>query len=119
MKILVVDDSAFARKGTVKLITKVLGEVDIIQASGGLEAIEILKNEKLDMVFLDLTMPEISGIDVLEKVQPENLSCHIIVVTADIQHKTKERVIELGACCMINKPLDEEKLVSVLNDLDS
>ena len=66
------------------------------------------------MVFLDLTMPELDGYGVLEKVKTEGLKAIIIVISADIQPEARDRVMKLGALDFIKKPVDSKKLQDVL-----
>jgi len=119
VNILVVDDSSFARKSAVKLIGRINPDIEIVQAGSGEEALEILDEILPDIVFLDLTMPGLNGLDVLEKVQNDGKNLKVVVVTADIQHKTKDRVFELGAFDMINKPLDEAKVRKIFQEIES
>ena len=68
------------------------------------------------MVFLDLTMPEMDGYGVLQHVFDERLNAMVIVISGDIQPEARERVKKLGAIEFIKKPINKEKLTTVLND---
>ena len=59
-------------------------------------------------------MPEMDGYQVLEKIRAEKLETTVIVVSADIQPEARRRVMELGALDFIHKPVDIEKLSSIL-----
>ena len=65
-------------------------------------------------MFLDLTMPEMDGYEVLETLRKEDLNCLVIVVSADIQPRAQERVLGLGAIAFIKKPVDAQKVETVL-----
>ena len=111
--LLVVDDSSLSRKMVIKSLPAAW-EVEITQASNGLEAIEACRAGKGHVMLLDLTMPVMDGFQVLEKVQTEQLKCLVIVVSADIQPKAQERVKELGALAFIKKPIKTDELESIL-----
>lgn len=111
--LLICDDSAMARKQVVRALPEGW-EVDITMATNGIEGIEAIRAGKGEMVFLDLTMPELDGFGVLERVKAEGLKAIIIVISADIQPEARDRVMKLGALDFIKKPVDSKKLQDVL-----
>lgn len=111
--ILVVDDSAMARKMLIKALPATW-DVEITQAGNGVEAIEAYRAGKADVMFLDLTMPVMDGFQVLEALQKEDLNSFVIVVSADIQPVAQERVIKLGAIAFVKKPVTAEVMETVL-----
>lgn len=116
--ILVVDDSKSSRKVNVALIRERVGsEVTCLEASGGEQALQILASQHVDLVLLDLTMPGVSGFDVLTEMRRRNLNSRVIVVSADIQRLAKERVAALGATGFIDKPIRLEPLRAMLSHL--
>ena len=111
--LLICDDSAMARK-QVKRALPESWDVEITFATNGVEGIEAIRAGKGEMVFLDLTMPEMDGYGVLKCVQEEKHKSIIIVISADIQPEARERVMGLGALDFIKKPVNAEKLSDVL-----
>lgn len=108
--VLIVDDSAFSRRMLKKAFPE-KWEVDITEATNGNEALVALTSRKFDIMFLDLTMPELDGFGVLEVLKNrQDIHCKIFVVTADIQPKAKQLCKELGASAFLPKPLDKEIL---------
>ncbi len=89
-------------------------DVNISFARNGQEGIDAIRAGKGEMVFLDLTMPEIDGYGVLEYIKAEGLKSVIIVISGDIQPEARERVRQLGALEFIKKPISKEKLGDVL-----
>lgn len=90
-------------------------DVDITFAKNGVEGLEAIRAGKGEMTFLDLTMPEMDGYGVLENVFKEGLNAMVIVISGDIQPEARERVKKLGAIDFIKKPVNKEKLESVLD----
>jgi len=115
MKYLVVDDSKLARLSLIKSLQTNIGEVEVFQAVNGLEALALMETERPSIVFLDLTMPEMDGYEVLPKLLTINANAKVIVVSADIQTKAKERVIELGAQLHMQKPINADKMKEILD----
>jgi len=115
MKYLVVDDSKLARLSLIKSLKTHIGEAEIFQASNGLDAVDIMTKEKADIVFLDLTMPEMDGYEALPKLLEINKKAKIIVVSADVQTRAKERVISLGAQLHMQKPINVDKMKDILD----
>ncbi len=112
MNILIVDDSPMARKILRKQFSN-KSNINILEASDGLEAIEIYRKEELDVMFLDLTMPNLDGYGVLNELKSD-LNCLIIVVSADIQEEAQNRVKNMGAIGFIKKPVDYDSVMNLL-----
>ena len=111
--LLICDDSMMARKQVARSLPEGW-DVDITFATNGLEGIQAIREGKGEMVFLDLTMPEMDGYQVLEAVKNEGLDAIIIVISGDIQPVARERVLQLGAIDFIKKPVNGEKLKDIL-----
>lgn len=111
--VLICDDSNMARKQVARALPADW-DVDITYAGNGIEGLEAVRAGKGDIVFLDLTMPELDGYEVLEQVRAESLKCVVIVISADIQPAARERVLKLGALDFIRKPVDSGRLVATL-----
>jgi CheY-like chemotaxis protein len=90
-------------------------DVDITFATNGVEGLAAIREGKGEMVFLDLTMPEMDGYGVLEHVFNEGLNAMIVVISGDIQPEARDRVKKMGAIDFIKKPVNKDKLGSVLN----
>lgn len=100
--ILVVDDSDTSRA----LTSGLLGPAHrVVEAASGPEALELLGSEGFDLVLLDLLMPGMSGTEVLEELKSAGNRVPVIVLTADIQDSTRDRVLGLGARGILVKPL--------------
>lgn len=115
VSVLVVDDSAMARKMLIKSLPA-HWEMEITQASNGVEAVEAYRAGKAEIMFLDLTMPIMDGYQVLETLRQEDMNSLVIVVSADIQPIAQQRVKSLGAIAFVKKPVSPEVIESVLKD---
>ncbi len=111
--LLICDDSNMARK-QVKKSLPAGWDVDITFATNGQEGLEMIRQGKGEMVFLDLTMPELDGFGVLEAIRKEDLPAVVIVISGDIQPQARERVMALGALDFIRKPVNPTKLQETL-----
>ncbi len=116
--ILVVDDSRFSRQISLALVREMLGEQAVcLEAACGEDALAILAQKNVDLVLLDLTMPGLSGYDVLAEMRKRNLTVPVVVISADVQRLARERVIELGAIAFIAKPVSAEALGPILTTI--
>ena len=113
-KILVVDDDPTM----VKLINVnlKLNNYAVLEATSGEKALEIVKNEQLDLVVLDIMMPGVDGWEVLKRIRsnPESQEMPVILVTAKTQDSDVIRGWELGADEYVIKPFNPLLLVEVI-----
>ncbi len=113
MKILITDDSMVSRMILKKLLLPVGAE--IIEASNGTEALNAIEASKPDLVLLDLLMPDINGMEVLEILHKKENSIPVIILTADIQESTRLKAIKMGAAVFIYKPATQDKFLEIIN----
>ncbi|WP_017444691.1 response regulator [Gayadomonas joobiniege] len=113
--VLICDDSALARKQLQKQLPAQLA-TNVEFAKDGLDALTRMRNHKFKVVFLDLTMPEMDGVAVLQHNQKEALCDKIIVVSADIQPAMQDKVHQLGALAFVKKPISNDHLVDILKE---
>lgn len=115
LPILIADDSLLARKVLARALPQDW-DVEITFASNGREALDAYRKGRASVMFLDLTMPEMNGYQVLDALQREDLNTFVIVVSADVQPMARERVRALGAAAFVAKPVTREVLVPVLRE---
>ncbi|MBY7944593.1 response regulator [Vibrio fluvialis] len=114
--VLICDDSALARKQMARSLPASLN-ADITFAVHGLDALSILDTQRFQLMFLDLTMPELDGFGTLEAMRDKGYTTPVVVVSGDIQPKAKERVLALGAKAFIQKPINKDDLNAVIRTL--
>ncbi len=113
LNIIVCDDSSFARKQLIRSIPKSIVN-DLYQAGNGIEAMKLLREQKVDLLFLDLTMPIMDGYQVLEAIHAENIDVLVIVISGDVQEQAKQITSHYNILEFVNKPLKSEKLHEIL-----
>ncbi len=104
--VLVVDDEAPARQRLVDLLRKDAQIVSIPEAENGLAAVDMIQNQRPDVVFLDVQMPELDGVGVIDAIGPEQMPLTIFVTAYD-QHAI--RAFEANALDYLLKPFSDER----------
>ena len=112
MNILIIDDSGLSRR-TLRHILEQNGH-SVQEASDGSQAIERYFIQRPDLVFLDMVMEGMYGLEVLAKMRELDPEAKVIVATADIQESTREMAQSAGAVALINKPLKADSVVRVI-----
>lgn len=118
--VLVVDDSLPMRaviKKTVKASGFKVGE--IFDAANGKEALEVLKEEWLDLVLTDYNMPDMNGLELVEAMKNDDIfkAIPVVMVTTEGSKQRVEEFLEKGAAGYIKKPFTPEKVKQTLNEI--
>lgn len=116
MKILIVDDSRAMRM----LVTRALrqagfGECEIVEASGGDEAVGMVHRESPDLVLSDWNMPAMLGVDLLRKLRAEGNGVRFGFVTSEVSDHIKEEARVAGAEFVISKPFAPDAFARAIN----
>ena len=115
-KVLIVDDVEVVLK-LEEILLKRTGS-DVIKAKDGREALTLVKEERPDVVLLDLVMPEMNG-DVVTrfiKQAPETKDSCVIVVTSKGDESTEDRCREAGCDYFLTKPIRHDQLLDIVRD---
>ena len=115
-RVLIVDDAAFMRMMIKDILEKNGFEV-IGEANNGLKAVEFYKKEKPDIVTMDITMPEMDGLEALREIKKIDPGASVVMVSALGQEARMKEAIIYGAKGFIVKPFKEEMLISALSKL--
>ena len=113
-KILIADDAAFMRMMVKDSLTK-NGYTDIVEAADGEIACNLYNSEKPDLVILDITMPNKTGIEALRDIQAADPSAKIIMCSAMGQEAMVVEAIKLGALDFIVKPFKPERIIQAVS----
>lgn len=118
-KALVVDDSRLARVALSKQLTRRGLEVDV--AGSGGEAIDYLRGNAPDVVFLDYMMPDMDGFEAARAIQalPERDPLPLVMYTSQDSDSDRERAREIGICGFLSKPTSDDGLDTVLHDVQT
>src|ERR1700710_907543 len=111
-EILVVDDSKVMRDMIVACL-RAIPDTSFVHASSGLEAIERLSLAAFDLLVLDLNMPDIGGVEVLEFVRGQDTlrALPVLIVTTRGDDQSRERVLQAGATAFLAKPFTPDSII--------
>lgn len=118
--LLIVDDDYFQQELLKNWLTK--ENYNVIVASNGRQALEIVKQHKPDLILLDLVMPELDGFETANylKENPDTKKIPVVIITSEEERDKRIRVLDIGVDDFLNKPIDKiELLVRVRNLLQS
>lgn len=119
MKLLIVDDSNLIRTRIASVVknTQMKGVSIVGLARNGLEAITLAKQHRPDVVTMDLTMPEMDGVETIRQLMKLSPPPNILVVSALNDKSTAIMALRLGARGFINKPFTDQELSAALLDV--
>ena len=108
MTILVVDDT----EANIDMLLAILKEYDVIPATSGEDALSLLEDEKVDLVLLDIIMPEMDGFDVCRQIKnsPDTADIPVIFITAKDDEESIEEAYKIGGVDYITKPFRPREL---------
>ncbi|RDI45384.1 response regulator [Falsibacillus pallidus] len=112
--VLIVDDAKFMRM-TLANMLKNTDHVVVGEAENGREAVELFDQLHPDIVTMDITMPEMNGLDATKQILKRHPKAKIIVCSAMSVQKTVMEAIEAGAKDFIVKPFDESRVVEAIS----
>lgn len=113
-KILIADDSILARKQLKDMIST-LGTPVFLEAKDGQGAIYQYKQNKPDLVFLDIVMPNKDGNAAIEEIMRDDPNATIIIASSIGTQSQLKKAIEAGAKEFIQKPLDQQQVINTVN----
>ena len=117
VNLLVVDDDMINRKLMSAMLKKQPFASNVLEASNGQEAIEILKSQPVDLVFLDLIMPVMDGITVLQIMEADPALKNIPVIVLTTDETKKGEALNNGANTFISKPVRESDIIPKVKEL--
>ena len=117
---MIVDDEAHIRMLIEQTLEDLEDEgVELLFADNGEKALSIIQEEKPDLVFLDVMMPKMNGMEVCHKVKKELGidGVYIILLTAKGQEVDRQKGLEMGADRYMTKPFDPDEMLSVAEEI--
>jgi len=113
LRFLVVDDSVFARKNIAKMVEQFGGQI-AGEAGDGLTAITEYDRVKPDMVLMDITMPQMEGIEAAERIVRQHPEARIVMVSSVGYQENVVAALQKGARHFVQKPVKPEVLYEVI-----
>jgi two-component system, cell cycle response regulator DivK len=114
-KILIVEDNPMNMELTLDLLE--FYGYDVIQAEDGIKALERLAESKFDLILLDMQLPKMDGLEVLERIKknPATADIPVIAVTAHAMKGSEEYFMEMGCVDYVSKPIDIHRFRALID----
>ena len=117
-KILVADDHKMLRHGLILMLkTQLHQDYTFIEATNGEQAIQICKDQNIDLAILDINMPIINGIEATESILKKNISQKILILSMREDYYTVKKLIDLGVKGYITKTIGPEELSKAIQTI--
>ena len=119
-KLLIVDDEAHIRMLIEQTLEDLEDEgVELLFAENGEQALDLIKKEEPNLVFLDVMMPKMNGMEVCYKVKKELHLSHvyIILLTAKGQEVDRQKGLDMGADGYMTKPFDPDEMLAIAEEI--
>lgn len=113
-KVLIVDDASFMRM-TIKQMLEKNGHEAIGEAENGIEAVKKYIELKPDVVLLDITMPEMNGVEALRRIKELDSAAKVVICSAMGQQAMVAQAIQSGAKDFIVKPFEADRLIAAVD----
>jgi two-component system, NarL family, invasion response regulator UvrY len=117
IKILVADDHPIVRRGLVNILTPFPEMTVVCEAGTGEEVLEMVSTHELDIVILDIFLPDQSGFEVLEKIKKDHPGLPVLLITAASENVYFLKSMKAGASGFVNKEAPPEELVSAIRNI--
>ncbi len=114
--ILICDDSLLVRKKMRDCLTG-LGDFNVLEASSGESSIEVFRQNNPDLVFLDIVMPDKTGIDALREMRRINSEAKVIMLSSSGTKKHLRESMDAGASDFIQKPWEEAQIEHIVKNI--
>ena len=115
MKVLIIDDERAIRRALKEILE--YENCQVLEAENGKEGLELIRSNSLDVIFCDIKMPLVDGMELLEQVQSEGNEVPIIMISGHGTLETAVQAIKIGAFDFIEKPLDLNRILVILRNV--
>ena len=113
-RILIVDDSRVSRK-MIRNMLELSGHEVVAEAINGKEGLELFEKLKPDVVLMDITMPEMNGIEALKLIKEKYPDAKVIIISAVGHDQKKMEAIKAGAENFITKPFEDKEILEAVD----
>lgn len=115
MRILIADDHAIVRKGLAQVLREEFPDVEITEASNGLEVIDVVTKKIWDCILIDISMPGRNGLELLKQIRDFGIKAPVLVITMHSEEQYAIRVLKAGASGFLNKDTAMEELIMAIH----
>jgi two-component system nitrogen regulation response regulator NtrX len=115
MKVLIIDDERAIRRALKEILE--YENCQVLEAENGKEGLELIRSNSLDVIFCDIKMPLVDGMELLEQVQREANEVPIVMISGHGTLETAVQAIKIGAFDFIEKPLDLNRILVILRNV--
>ena len=116
-RVLLVDDHPVIRQGIRRILTNAFTDLDVAEAETGEQAVALCETGVWDLVVLDLSLPGLSGLEVIRDVRHVQPQAPIIVVSVHPHHQFKRRAMSVGAAAYLEKSAAPEEMVKAVTEV--
>lgn len=118
MKVLIVEDELHIRKGIINTVKwHEIGFEQPLEAKNGEQALNIIRQCKPDIMMLDINLPKLNGIQLLEILKRENIYLHVIVLSGHSKFEYAREALKYGACEYLLKPVSADEIERLLVEM--
>ncbi len=117
IRILIVDDHAILRRGLIQIISEASDMEVAAEAETGAQAIKLAREQRFDVVLLDITMPDRNGFDTLKQLKKENPRLAVLILSMHPEEQYAVRALKAGAAGYLNKHSAPALLISALRQV--
>ena len=112
---LIVDDSETTRS-FIKTLIEDAAEIDVLEAASGFEAFRVLPGRSIDIIFVDINMPDINGIELINFLKTNELykNIPVVIISTERSKEDMSKGMALGAFAYLTKPVNPEELNSII-----
>ncbi len=115
-KVMIVEDSNLMVSVITNFIKKERGDIEVISASSGQEGVDKYKEQKPDLVFMDIKMPGMDGITALEEIKKIDHNAKVVMCTSLKEPEQEERAKNAGCAGYIMKPFSRQDIVDTIHN---
>ena len=115
MKVLIIDDERAIRRALKEILE--YENCQVLEAENGKDGLELIRSNSLDVIFCDIKMPLVDGMELLQQIQTEGNEVPIIMISGHGTLETAVQAIKIGAFDFIEKPLDLNRILVILRNV--
>jgi DNA-binding NarL/FixJ family response regulator len=115
LKVLIADDHAIVRKGLREILRDSAEEVVIEEASDGAEALDKVRQDRWDLIILDITMPQMTGFAVLEQIKRDDVATPVLMLSMHANKFYVQNSLRLGAAGYLSKEAAPDELLTAIS----